>query len=346
MIEKRKIDEILGGYGDFKIATICSHSALQIFHGARQEGVKTIGIVKEENKRFYSSFPYAKPDEFIVVDSYAELPIETLIEREAIIVPHGSFVEYVGEKLDNVAIPIYGNRGSLLWERDRLRMIEWLKKAGLNIPKTIHPEEINGPAIVKFPGAKGGAGYTIVKSYGEFLQKIKKENVIVQEFLSGVRAYAHYFHSKTSDTGYKTSNGSLELLGIDRRMESNADEIARYLSIDMKIPLSFAVIGNEPMTLRESLLPKMMEMGRRVIETGEKLFGTMWGPFCIETIVMDNLEIYAFEISARIVAGTNLYASGSPYSLFMFGESMSMGRRIARELKDAWKKKLIKNIIY
>ena len=43
MFEKEKIDEIVSSYKDFKIATICSHSALQIFHGAKQEKIKTIG---------------------------------------------------------------------------------------------------------------------------------------------------------------------------------------------------------------------------------------------------------------------------------------------------------------
>jgi len=41
-----------------------------------------------------------------------------------------------------------------------------------------------------------------------------------------------------------------------------------------------------------------------------------------------------FEISARIVAGTNLFISGSPYS-DLVDENLSMGRRIAREIKVA-----------
>ena len=45
-----------------------------------------------------------------------------------------------------------------------------------------------------------------------------------------------------------------------------------------------------------------------------KLFGGMIGPFCLETIVNDDLEFVVFEISSRIVAGTNVHVSGSPYS--------------------------------
>ena len=42
MLDKKKIEDLLSDYDDFKIATICSHSSLQIFHGAREEGVKTV----------------------------------------------------------------------------------------------------------------------------------------------------------------------------------------------------------------------------------------------------------------------------------------------------------------
>ena len=43
----------------------------------------------------------------------------------------------------------------------------------------------------------------------------------------------------------------------------------------------------------------------------------------------------SFEFSARIVAGSNIYMDGSPYYTLLFNESMSMGKRIAREIKTA-----------
>ena len=58
-------------------------------------------------------------------------------------------------------------------------------------------------------------------------------------------------------------------------------------------------------------------------------------PFCIEGIYDENAKFTAFEFSARIVAGTNIYMDGSPYYGLLYGESISMGRRIAREIKDA-----------
>ena len=56
-------------------------------------------------------------------------------------------------------------------------------------------------------------------------------------------------------------------------------------------------------------------------------------------------EIYVFEISARIVAGTNPYIGGSPYTALKYDEPMSTGRRIAREIKIALREKKLNNIL-
>ncbi|TLZ61885.1 MAG: DUF1297 domain-containing protein, partial [Methanobacteriota archaeon] len=96
------------------------------------------------------------------------------------------------------------------------------------------------------------------------------------------------------------------------------------------------VTGNMPVVLRESLLPAALAMGERVVERSLDLFGGMIGPFCLETIVQDDLKFRVFEISSRIVAGTNLFVTGSPYS-DLAEPGMSTGRRIAREIKLARK---------
>lgn len=346
MLDKKKIDEILSDYKGFKIATICSHSSLQIFKGAREEGVKTIGIVKKQKRELYESFPLASPDEFIEVDDYSNIPTEELREKNAIVIPHGTFVEYCGESFDSLEVPIYGNRQSIMWERSRMKMFEWIETAGVRRPRILEPHEIDGPALVKFPGAKGGRGYVIVNSNKEFDEKIGNQECMIQEFIIGVRAYPHFFFSPFSKKGYRTKNGSLELLGVDTRVESSADEIARAVSIGLKPKLAFTVIGNEPMVLRESLLYDYMEIGRKINETSFKLFGGIYGPFCVETIINEDLEIFAFEVSARIVAGTNVYPDGSPYSTYYYNEPMSTGRRIARELKIAHKKKRLSEVVY
>ncbi|MCK4248080.1 MAG: DUF1297 domain-containing protein, partial [Methanomicrobia archaeon] len=69
------------------------------------------------------------------------------------------------------------------------------------------------------------------------------------------------------------------------------------------------------------------------------------GPYCLETIVTDEPEIITFEISARIVAGTNPFIPYTPYSYIKYGKKMSMGRRIAVEIKNVIKEERLEDVI-
>ncbi|MDG6220884.1 MAG: formate--phosphoribosylaminoimidazolecarboxamide ligase [Candidatus Thermoplasmatota archaeon] len=351
MFPKDKTQKILSEYDrdNLVVATACSHSSLQIFHGARLEGFKTLGIAIRGKERFYDAFPLAKPDEFIIVDSYAEMAdvADRLVEKNAIVIPHGSFVEYLGpEKFQNLPVPTFGNRAVLQWESDREMERKWLEGAGLAMPQKIeNPKEIDRPVMVKYHGAKGGRGFFIAKDYSDFKLGIDwNEKYSIQEYILGTRYYMHYFYSPIRDAGYKLSKGTIEMLSIDRRDETNIDEMYKLGSQEeLKrhgIFPSFVVTGNVPLAIRESLLPKVFEMGAAVVEKSLELFGGMMGPFCLETIVTDKLEFKVFEISSRIVAGTNLYPGGSPYSEYI-EPGMSTGRRIAREIREARDKDLL-----
>jgi 5-formaminoimidazole-4-carboxamide-1-(beta)-D-ribofuranosyl 5'-monophosphate synthetase len=355
MIPKEEILEIFDGYDkrDLTIATICSHSSLQIFHGARLEGFKTIGICIGQPPKFYDAFPLAKPDKFVCLESYKALLdcSDDLIKDNAIIIPHGSLVEYLGiEKFESLTVPTFGNRRVLAWESDREMEREWLLRAGVNIPMRFErAEDIDRPVIVKYHGAKGGRGFFIAKNKDEFQAKMSsQQKYTIQEFILGTRYYIHFFYSPVKTQGYRLKKGTLDMLGIDRRVESNADEIFRIGSMnelaEAGIYPSFVVTGNLPLVLRESLLPKVFELGERVVETSIDLFGGMIGPFSLETIVTDELEFKVFEISARIVAGTNLFIGGSPYS-DLIEPNLSNGRRIAQEIKQAEKVDMLHEII-
>ncbi|HDJ38411.1 MAG TPA: formate--phosphoribosylaminoimidazolecarboxamide ligase [Methanosarcinales archaeon] len=317
------------------ITTVCSHTSLQIFDGARKEGFKTLGICLGEPPKFYDAFPRAKPDEFFPVDSYQEIMEKTheLIERDAIIIPHGSFVEYLGaSNFARLDVPSFGNKKVLEWESDRIKEREWLTSAGVPVPAEYRsPDEIAGPVIVKYHGAKGGRGFFIAKNQREFEEQIDQdEEHVIQEFVLGTRYYLHFFYSPLRKDGYQVCDGTLELHGIDRRVESNIDELYK-IGASAGIDPSFVVTGNLPLVLRESLLPKVFLLGERVVARSIELFGGMIGPFCLETVCTDTLEFKVFEISARIVAGTNLFISGSPYS-DLIEPGLSTGRRIAQEI--------------
>jgi len=354
-MNKFNIKDTLANYNkkNLTIVTVCSHSSLQIFNGAKKEGFQTIGIAVGERKKFYDAFPQAKPDDFIIVDNYKEIfnLTDELYEKNSIIIPHGSFVEYLGPKnFMDLKLPTFGNRNVLSWESDRNKEREWLEGSNLTMPKEIkNPKNINIPVIVKYHGAKGGKGFFIAKTYEEFEQRIEKnKSYTIQEFVMGTRYYLHYFYSPIQNNAYKLSKGSLQLLSMDRRDETTIDEVQRLGSIqeleDIGIHPTFVVTGNIPIVIRESLLPKVFSMGERVVEKSIKLFGGIIGSFCLETVVTENLDFKVFEISARIVAGTNPYASGSPYSEYI-QSNLSTGRRIAQEIKFAAKNNVLDKIL-
>ncbi|MEW5936231.1 MAG: formate--phosphoribosylaminoimidazolecarboxamide ligase [Candidatus Thermoplasmatota archaeon] len=344
MDPKAKIKEILARYDmeEITIATVCSHTSLQIFDGARREGFRTLGLSIGHPPRYYDAFPKGKPDEFFELANWRELGerTEALRARNCILVPHGSFVEYFGAKnFQNLEVPTFGNRAVLDWESDRTKEREWLTSAGIRMPALIErPEDIDCPVMVKYHGAKGGRGFFIAKDYHDFKLGIDHtQKYHIQEYVLGTRYYLHYFYSPLKDRGYRLSKGSLELLGLDRRDESNVDEMYKLGAQEelkrLDIYPTFVVTGNVPVVIRESLLPNVLEMGERVVERSFELFGGMIGPFCLETIVTDQLEFVVFEISARIVAGTNVHITGSPYS-DLIEPGYSTGRRIAKEIKE------------
>jgi len=366
-VTKEEIQKILSGYDEdnLTIGVACSHTALQLILGARREGFKTLGITLRERKETYESFPLARPDEFLVVDDFAEIleeeNQERMIEKNTIVIPHGSFVEYVGPRnlMERFRVPMFGNRASLEWESNREKQREWLRRAGLKLPKVYgSPSEIDGKVFVKFRGAKGGRGFFTASSEEEFHEKLEGKvrsgaiseaearEVTIQEFVSGVRYYPHYFYTPVKVHGARAGEGSVELLGMDKRIEP-IDEIYRGLPDVPDEFFDYTVTGNAPVVVREKLLVDVMRMAVNVVNASLELFPPgMVGPFCLETIYHPARGFTVFEISGRIVAGTNLYPEGSPYSPYFYEEPMSTGRRIAREIKECAKRGLLDKVIY
>src|SRR3989338_4254815 len=105
---------------DYRIATLGSHSALQILKGAKDEGFSTIVICKKGQEKPYTMFGVA--DEIITVESFKDFPAiqDYLIKKNAIIIPHASFVTYMGfEEVEKFKVNYYGNKRILRWESDR-----------------------------------------------------------------------------------------------------------------------------------------------------------------------------------------------------------------------------------
>ena len=337
------------------IATLGSHCALQVLKGAKDEGLKTLLICEKKREKLYRRFQFI--DEIVLVDSFNEIMdsrcTSILKENNAVIIPHGTLIAQMSSsEIESIKIPIFGNKWILRWESDRNMKEKLMIESRLKIPKSVSsPSEIKNLTIAKRHGAAGGKGYFLAtneKDYNKKRDKLIKEGIIkgdsdlyLQEYALGVSAYLQYFYSDLSD--------ELEFFGVDRRYESDIDGLGRIPAqeqIGADLIPSFNVIGNSPLVLRESLLEEVYSMGEKFVEAAKRLVPPgMTGPFCLEGVYDENGKFTTFEFSARIVAGTNLYISGSPYSSLIFDEPMSMGRRIAREIKNATIRNQIDKIV-
>ena len=339
----------------YTIATLGSHCSLQVLKGAKDEGFRTLLVCEKSRLGLYKRFNFI--DDMIVVDKFSEILEHfcqmRLEQTNSIIIPIGTMVAYMStEQIESIASPFFGNKWILRWESDRMLKQKLMEESRLKTPKAVKSKnEIEKLCIVKLHGAAGGRGYFLVwnkKTFEEGAEKLIERNVInsedelyIQEYVTGVPAYLQYFYSPLTN--------EIELMGVDRRYESDIDGLGRIPSkqqLGIDLEPSYNVVGNIPLVLRESLLAEVYAMGEKFVAAAKRLIPPgMTGPFCLEGVYDREGEFTTFEFSARIVAGTNLYVEGSPYSDLIFAEPMSMGRRIARELKIANKKGRINEVI-
>ena len=105
MITKNEVDKVLNAYDKNKITvgTLGSHSALNIFKGAKEEGFDTVCVCKKKSEIVYKRFPVA--DQIMTVEDFGELLDEKvqskLKKQNTILVPHGSFNAYIGTEMES-----------------------------------------------------------------------------------------------------------------------------------------------------------------------------------------------------------------------------------------------------
>ncbi len=83
MIDSAAVGKIIEKYDHSKLAigTLGSHSSLNIFKGAKEEGFRTVCICKEKDAIMYQKYPLV--DELIIVKDFTELLSESMQERLA-----------------------------------------------------------------------------------------------------------------------------------------------------------------------------------------------------------------------------------------------------------------------
>ena len=317
----------------YTIATLGSHCSLQVLKGAKDEGFRTLLICEKSRSSLYRRFNFI--DDMIMVDDFSEISEQfcqkRLNQTNSIVIPIGTLVAYMSsEQIESINVPFFGNKWILRWESDRNLKQKLMEEAKLKTPKPVKSKnDIERLSIVKLHGAAGGRGYFLARNKETFEEGARKlvnqkkinseDDLYIQEYVMGVPAYLQYFYSPITK--------NIELMGVE-------------------VEPSYNVVGNIPIVLRESLLGEVYAMGERFVDAAKRLVPPgMNGPFCLEGVYDRDGNFVTFEFSARIVAGTNLYLDGSPYSGLIYPQSMSMGRRIAHEVKIANGKRRIKELL-
>ena len=378
MIEKKEIQNILDEYEykKIKVAAVASHSALDTFDGAKEEGFKTIAICQKGREKTYANYFKCKKigKRFIgcIDDAWTFNKFDEILKEEnqkklrkenVIFIPNRSFTSYcsIKEIEENFYIPMFGSRRLLgVEERGGERDYYWLlEKAHLPYPEKIEDaREINELCIVKLHHAvkKLERGFFTCSSYKEYKEKAEKLiklGVITKEDLEKARIEKYVIGPVFNlDFFYSPILKQIELLGIDWRFETSLDGHVRLPALQQlslpekqKIP-EYTVCGHNSATLRESLLEKVFILAEKFVDACKKYYEGIIGPFCLQTCIDKDLNFYIYDIAPRIGGGTNIHmAVGHPYGNALWRCNMSTGKRIAMEIKMAIEEDKLKEIV-
>lgn len=352
------------------IAVLGSHSALDVCRGAKDEGFKTLVIVEKGRDKTYADYFKSRNklgcvDEVLYVDNFKDIlstkTQKTLRSKNAIFIPHRSFEVYVNDydAIENdFKIPMFGNRKLLRIEErtEKPNQYDLLEKAGIKYPKQYKSsQEIDRLVFVKVPEKERGfeRAFFFANSpssfriQAEMMMDEKKfdekslKDAVIEEWILGVQVNFNFFYSPIS--------GRLELLGTDTRRQTNFEGVsklpAKYQQ-QIKKTLQFEEAGHIAVTTLESLLEPAFEIGERFVKAARQVKPPgVIGPFSLQSVITPGppkKEIIVFDVSPRMPGSPGIFAT--PYSGYLYGKNISMGRRVAMEIKEAIKKNQIKKI--
>ena len=339
------------------VGTLGGHSALEIGSGAKKQGLKTVVVCQKGREKTYTEYYGDLFDEVIVVDKFRDLTVKPVVKKlqklDTVMVQSRYFWVYCDHQAieKNFPVPIFGSRGLVKREERNAAKNQYylMEKAGIRRPKIFKdPKQIDRLVLVKAAEAKRGyeRAFFLVNDYQEYqnqaLQLIKEKiitedglkNAVIEEFILGTAVNFNFFYSPLKKR--------LELLGTDMRRATNisglnslpADE---QLAVLQQIRPKYIEAGHVAVTVKESILEKAFELGERLIKVLRREFPPgIIGPLALQTIYVPGPpkeELVTFDLSLRMPGSPGIMAT--PYSEYLFGRPVSMGERIAMEIKTA-----------
>jgi 5-formaminoimidazole-4-carboxamide-1-(beta)-D-ribofuranosyl 5'-monophosphate synthetase len=336
-----------------KIGVLGSHSALEIAHGAKQEGFETVVVCQKGRDKTYTQHYGNLFDHVMLLDRFSDLIEEENVQKltglSTIFVPNRSFSVYVGYKNieEKFAVPIMGNRYMLKTEERNTPKNQHylLDKAGIRTPRNFKSsKEIDRLAIVKVPERerKIERAFFYASSQKEFEKKaeerIKKgiisdedlRKAVIEEYVLGAKFNANFFWSPLTD--------EIDLLGFDRRIQTDLDgvlDLPASEQLELGIVTQNVEIGHMGATMRESQLERIFDAGEKFVNACRKEYPPgIIGLFGLQGAITKELEFYVFDVSPRS-PGCPCVEPTSPYMKYKYGEEVGPGKRVAMEIKRA-----------
>ncbi|MBI2548889.1 formate--phosphoribosylaminoimidazolecarboxamide ligase family protein [Candidatus Woesearchaeota archaeon] len=364
MIQRQQIKEILKGYNSsaITIGVLGGHSALDVCRGAKDLGFKTLAVCQRGREKTYASYYKTRRekgivDEIILVDHFRDITKPAVQEKlrklNTVFIHNRYFWVYCNfQDIENTfLVPIYGTRTLLkLEERDVPKNQYYLlEKSGIRYPKLFaQVKDIDRLVIVKVAEAQRGyeRSFFFAHTPEEYEQRAKEllakgqitqdglAKAVIEEYIVGVQVNFNFF--------YTTLHDELELMGIDTRRQTNLDGLIRLpapeqLEVLKHLTPKYIEAGHIACTIKESLLEQAFIVGEKFIKTCKKEHPPgIIGPFALQACITagpPKEEIVVFDVSLRIPGSPGTMFT--PYTQYLYGQSLSYGKRIAMEIKEA-----------
>ena len=167
----------------------------------------------------------------------------------------------------------------------------------------------------------------------------------IEEFVLGSQVNFNFFYSPLS--------GRIELLGTDIRRQTNLDGYLRLPAAEQQklsnlgIHPSHIEMGHIPATVKESTLEKAYTAAEKFVAACKAYDPAgIIGPFALQGAIETDgrgEELVVFDVSFRMPGSP--CSSATPYSTYLFGRLVTMGERIAMEVKAGVMSKKLTHLI-
>ncbi len=362
------IGAALGRYDRSALAlcSVGSHSALDVAFGARAQGLRNLIVTAEGRQRTYESYygqragpPRGCVDATLHLPAFGDLlqpDVQAkLLAENALFVPNRSFEVYLHERFTydqierGMLVPFFGNRRLLrAEERDEARnQYALLERAGIRHPRSFaSPAEIDTLVMVKaaHAGVTFERAFFLCASPAEYdrqAQHLIDAGMLTAQGLAAARIEEYALGPSVNlNFFWSPLLAELELLGTDTRRQTNLDGLRSLppaqLAAAVGIPVRMEEAGHIATTLTESMLESAFEIGERfVVAAREANPPGVIGPFALQCIIVAGppKAFVVYDVSLRIPGSPT--TRFTPYSAYRWGRDVSVGERIAMEVRMA-----------